>query len=317
MEPILGQIAALSAAVCWSICTPCFTLAGRRIGSLAVNIHRLVIAGIILSIYGLVTRGLPFPTDAAPRLYYWLSASGLVGFFLCDLCLFRSFLLIGPRLAMLILAMAPPLAAMIDWGFRGIPLSPMGILGMAITLTGVAWVVLERRLPEPQSGGQNSHDNNQKTSDSQRKLGLALASFATFCQAMGMVFADIGLSSQNVGAEGYNAFAANQIRLFAGLSAFLVMITITKQWKPVLSGLKNRLAMAWLLLGAITGPFLGVSFALLSLNHIPTGMAMTLMAMPPVFILPVARFLLQEQISARAIFGAIIAVSGVAILFLT
>lgn len=304
MEPIFGQIAALSAAVCWSICTPCFTLAGRRIGSLGVNVIRLVIAGVILSVYGLIVRGLPFPTDASPHAYGWLIASGLVGFFLCDLCLFRSFLLIGPRLALLIMAMAPPMAALIDWSFRGITLSSLAILGMAITLAGVGWVVLEKR------------SDQSEASHSQWKWGLVLASIATTCQAIGMVFADIGLTSSSGASENYDAFAANQIRLFAGLLAFFVMLTLTHQWKPVLIGLKDRWAMSWVFLGAVMGPFLGVGFALISLQHIPTGLAMTLMAMPPVFILPIARILLQETISVRAIFGAIVAVMGVGILFL-
>lgn len=305
MEPILGQIAALVAAICWAICSPCFTLAGRRIGSVAVNIHRLVIAGVILGIYSQAVRGIPFPTDASTHVYGWLIASGTVGFFVCDLCLFRSFLLIGPRLAMLILAMSPPLAALIDWGFRGITLNHWAIFGMTVTLSGIGWVVSERR------------SNEQEVSTSQWKFGLFLALTAATSQAVGMVFADIGLNHDGGEIEKLDPFAANQIRLCAGLAAFLVMITITRQWRPVLAGVKDPLAIGWLFLGAFTGTFLGVGFGLLSLRYIPTGMALTLMSLPPVFILPIAWLLLKEKISLRAILGAIVAVVGVGILFLS
>jgi drug/metabolite transporter (DMT)-like permease len=45
------------------------------------------------------------------------------------------------------------------------------------------------------------------------------------------------------------------------------------------------------------------------------GVAQTLMALPPVLILPLARVIYKEHISVRAVLGAGVAVGGVALLF--
>jgi len=43
---------------------------------------------------------------------------------------------------------------------------------------------------------------------------------------------------------------------------------------------------------------------------------LTLMALPPVIILPVSYFLFKEKIGWQAILGTILAIAGVAVLFL-
>jgi drug/metabolite transporter (DMT)-like permease len=66
----------------------------------------------------------------------------------------------------------------------------------------------------------------------------------------------------------------------------------------------------------VLGPVLGVWLSLLAIEHAKTGIAATLMAMVPVFILPLARYVRHEQVSPRAVLGAVIAVAGVAVLVL-
>jgi drug/metabolite transporter (DMT)-like permease len=46
------------------------------------------------------------------------------------------------------------------------------------------------------------------------------------------------------------------------------------------------------------------------------GVASTLMSLPPIFLLPIGRFVFKETISKRAVTGTIIALAGVAALFL-
>jgi drug/metabolite transporter (DMT)-like permease len=71
-----------------------------------------------------------------------------------------------------------------------------------------------------------------------------------------------------------------------------------------------------LALGAFVGPLLGVSFSLLAVQHAEIGVASTLMALTPVILLPVSHFVLKEKIGWQAILGTVIAIIGVAILFL-
>jgi drug/metabolite transporter (DMT)-like permease len=46
------------------------------------------------------------------------------------------------------------------------------------------------------------------------------------------------------------------------------------------------------------------------------GIASTLQSLPPIFLLPIGFFFFKEKITWRAIFGTVIALVGVAILFL-
>ena len=69
-------------------------------------------------------------------------------------------------------------------------------------------------------------------------------------------------------------------------------------------------------LGSIVGPFLGISFSLLAIKHTAVGIAATLMATVPIMMLPLVRVIYRERLSWKAILGAIVAVIGVAVLFL-
>ena len=127
--------------------------AARRIGSLTVNLVRLVIAFVYLSLAGLVLRGLPLPSDATAHNWLWLTVSGLVGFTFGDLCLFRAFVVLGPRLSTLVMSLSPPIAALLGWAILGELLSARDLVGMSLTVAGIAWAVSERQ-PADRSHGR-------------------------------------------------------------------------------------------------------------------------------------------------------------------
>jgi drug/metabolite transporter (DMT)-like permease len=71
-----------------------------------------------------------------------------------------------------------------------------------------------------------------------------------------------------------------------------------------------------LALGALLGPVLGVLSSLFAVQHAEIGVASTLMALPPVIILPISYFVFKEKIGWQALVGTLFAIAGVAILFL-
>ena len=83
-----GEFAALLTAFFWTVTSLAFETASHKIGTIAVNILRLVIGLIFLSIYAYIRRGLILPTDATMDNWIWLTLSGLVGFVFGDLFLF-------------------------------------------------------------------------------------------------------------------------------------------------------------------------------------------------------------------------------------
>ncbi len=295
--PHAGELAALGTALCWTVTSMSFEAAGKRIGSLPVNLIRLVMAAALLSLYGAVIRGAPLPTDATAHAWLWLSLSGLVGFTFGDLCLFRAFVVLGARLSVLLMSLTPLCAALLGLVFLGERLSLLDMVGMAVTLGGVAWVVLERpadALPE-----------------ARRTFvwGVVLGALGALGQAGGLVLSKHGMGE-------YDAFAATQIRVFAGLAGFAALFFALGLWPKVFVALRQGRAMAFTGVGAFAGPFLGVSLSLIAVRHTDVGVAATLMSLMPVIILAPAVLILRERITWRAGIGAGVAVVGSAVLFL-
>jgi drug/metabolite transporter (DMT)-like permease len=79
----------------------------------------------------------------------------------------------------------------------------------------------------------------------------------------------------------------------------------------VQNGLRDRRAVLYTSLGAVFGPFVGVSLSLLSLHYLSSGVASTFFALVPVCIIPFSVYLHREFVSLRAMVGACIAVGGV------
>jgi len=68
--------------------------------------------------------------------------------------------------------------------------------------------------------------------------------------------------------------------------------------------------------GSIAGPFLGIWLSLMAVQLAPVGVAATLMALPPVILIPLGYFLYGERVGPRGIVGTIVAFCGVALIFL-
>ena len=68
--------------------------------------------------------------------------------------------------------------------------------------------------------------------------------------------------------------------------------------------------------GAFSGPFLGVSLSLFALQNSTIGVASTLMALSPIFLIPVDYFYFKERFGWGAVVGTFVALAGVGILFL-
>jgi drug/metabolite transporter (DMT)-like permease len=292
-----GELVALATAFCWTASALAFAYAAACFGSLALNIVRLAIALVLFMGLETLTRGLPLPTDATGHNWFWLTLSGLVGFTLGDLCLFRAFVLIGPRRTMLLMALVPMLSTLISYFAIEEILSPQAWVGMVLTIGGIAWVIFERAPSQPGGAAPAS------------ATGVLLALGAAVGQAGGLVLSKIGMA-------GYDAFASTQIRVIAGLAGFAVLFFVLRAWPRVATAVRHRKGMVYAALGACFGPFLGVSFSLMAVRDTKVGVASTIMSITPVLIIPFVVLFYGERVTGRAVIGAVVAVAGVAVLFL-
>lgn len=297
MSTHLGELAALGTAVCWTLTSLFFAAAGARIGSLVVNFLRLVMALAMLAALSWAIRGQPWPTDATPHAWTWLSISGVVGFAIGDLCLFRALVVIGPRLGSLLMSFAPPLAALIGWLGLGETLTVGQWLGMALTVGGVSLALADR-----QPAGTVAPLDRRA-----RVVGVLLGLGGALGQAGGLVLSKHGMGD-------YDPFAATQIRVLAGILAFGAIFTVTRRWPQVIRALRQSRAMLFTGLGAVFGPFLGVSLSLIAVQRTSTGIAASLMALSPILIIPAVSVLHRERVGMGGILGTAIAVLGVILL---
>jgi drug/metabolite transporter (DMT)-like permease len=303
MQNHFGEIAGVLTAVFWTVTSLAFESAGKKVGSLSVNLIRLIIAFFFIGFYSWAVRGFFFPTDATLYQWEWLALSGLVGFVIGDLLLFQALVVVGARISMLMMALAPPFAAFIGWLVLGEVLSPTNLMGMTITLSGIVIVILKRERSEVNGVISRKIKSNYSIQ------GVLLALGGAMGQGTGLVLSKKGMGD-------YDAFSASQIRVLTGIVGFIIVLTIMKRWPRFSAALKNIPAMKRITLGAFFGPFLGVSFSLLAVQHTQAGIAATLMSITPVLIIAPAVFLFKEKINWKEILGAVITVIGIAFFFL-
>lgn len=294
----IGEIAALATALCWAITATAFEKSAKRIGSLSLNLTRLLIGLLFLSIFTTFTRGQFLPLDASSSTWFWLLLSGLVGIVIGDLFLFESFVLIGSRIAMLIYATVPPLSAILAYLFLGEVMTLLQVVGMTVTLVGISMVILVSK----------GEGQEKRLAFSHPVKGILYAFLGAFGQAAGYIIGKFGLST-------YDAFSATQIRLLAGIAGFAILFTLKGHWRPYLKSFQVKGAFLSLSIGSFFGPFLGISLSLYAVQSIHPGVASTLISITPILLVPYAALIKKEKITLKEILGTCIAFMGVVLMF--
>jgi drug/metabolite transporter (DMT)-like permease len=292
----IGELAAIATAFLWTLSALSWTSAGKYIGALPVSFIRMLIACVYLSLYGLIVHDLPLPLDADATTWLILGASGFFGFFIADVCLFKAFLLIGPRLSLLMQTLSPPLAQLIAWICFHDKLGMKDCIGMAITLIGVFWVVME----QPESEEDHVRHNHLGR-------GIVLALISAVAGAVGAVLSKIGIGQ-------YDAVGATYIRVIGAIVGYIGLVTLMRRWPAVIQGARHRRAMGIMTFGCFVGPFVGVTMFMIALRNCHVGVVTTIVNTMPVLILPFLIIFYNEKVSLRAAGGAVLSVLGVALM---
>jgi drug/metabolite transporter (DMT)-like permease len=294
----IGEIAALATAFFFAMTALIFTSTGKSVGSQVTNRMRLLIALLYLLVLNVILFQEPLPFSSGSSRWIWLSLSGIIGLALGDAFLFQSFVSIGPRLGSLLLSLAPIFGSVIAWIFFGEILTPLQITGIVLALAGIAWVVASEKEPPDTPHGHT-------------RRGVIFGILAALGQAVGLVLSKQGMSGN------FSPFQANAIRMLAAVLFVWAWAAVEGKAGSTVRSLQGKpRVMGLLALGAFVGPVLGVSSSLFAIQHAEIGVASTLMALTPVILLPISYFVFKEKIGWQAIFGTVLAIVGVAILFL-
>jgi drug/metabolite transporter (DMT)-like permease len=295
---LFGEIAALATAFFFALTALIFTSTSRSVGSQVTNRLRLLFALFYLIVLNLILFRQPLPFSAGYSRWLWLSLSGIIGLSLGDVFLFQSLVSVGTRLGSLLLSLAPIFGSIIAWAFFGEKLTFWQITGILLALAGIAWVVA-------------SHEEPPDTPHGHTRRGVIFGILAGLGQAVGLVLSKQGMSG------GFSPFQANEIRMLAAVSFSWVWATVAGKAGSTFQELRGKPRILGLLaLGAFIGPVLGVTSSLLAIQYVEIGIASTLNSLTPVIILPISYLLLKEKVGWQAIVGTLLAIAGVAILFL-
>ncbi|MGQ9820108.1 MAG: DMT family transporter [Candidatus Kapaibacteriales bacterium] len=292
---MLGEISAFGASLLWSISPYVFTNVVIRTGSYLLNTFRLFIS-LILMFFTIVGFRLPFISNVSQILY--LSISGLIGLVLGDTFLFKSFDKIGPRITMIVMASNPIFGAILAYFLFAEIISPLGIIGMLITISGIIIVVSE----------SNRKNGKLKIST----IGLFYALMATIGQAVGLIFTKMAYFSGSL-----HPIIATFLRV---ISAFITLIIIGFLFGKLnyekLKASFNTKTIAMLTLGSLIGPYLGITLSYIAISFAPIGIASTIMSLQPILMLPISKYYYKEHIGIYALIGSMLAVLGLVLLFM-
>lgn len=292
-----GELAAIGTAVCWSFTAVFFSYSGRIIGSDVVNRSRLIFALIFLAVIHWFTQGSLYPQNVEPFRWWWLGVSGILGLVLGDTFLFKAYVQVGPRISMLMMSSVPIFGVLFGWLLFGETINGLEMAGILLAIGGIAWVVTEKQ------------QGRTVVEHKAYKAGLFFALLGALGQVANLVTARYGL------VDGYPTISATMVRLFVavlvlwGFAALRGQVVYTfRQWG-------NKQAFPAMLAGSFTGPFLGIWLSLIAVSLTRLGIASTLMALPPVILIPVEYLVFKKPVSSRGIIGTLAAFAGVVLLF--
>ncbi|MBW4691778.1 MAG: DMT family transporter [Lyngbya sp. HA4199-MV5] len=289
-----GELAALSAALIWAIASVIYIGIGRQLSPLVLNLAKGLIA-IALLILTLLLKGELLPQVSLSAIGL-LALSGVVGIGFGDTAYFTALNRLGARRALVLESIAPPLAAVMALLFLQERLAIGAWAGIALTIAGVTWVVVER-----------THETLQP----QRHLwrGTVFGLLAALGQASGAVLSRAALANTTI-----DPLWSALLRLVAGGFVLVVWLLFQRRTIQDLKPLQSPRFLAILTLTAFASTYLAIWLQQVSLKYTAAGIAQSLSATSPLFVIPIA-LAIDEKVSVRAIVGVLLALGGIWLLF--
>lgn len=293
----VGEIAALLTALCWAITSIIFTDTSRKIGSLSVNVLRLVFAFLYLTLLIII---LGKNIDLSSNQYILLIVSGFVGLVFGDSFLYLSYKKVGPRIGMLMMSLAPAITTFLGYILLNELLSIQALIGISFTISGVALVIIQKK------------EKHLNIDNKNMIIGVLCGLMAAIGQGTGLVITKLAFLEGEL-----DSFVANYFRIISALILITPITFFTKDFINPIKVIKtNKKVILIVCIGALIGPFLGISLSLFAISNTKIGIATALMATVPVMLLPIVKIYYKEKLSVKSVLGAIIAVLGIFILFL-
>ncbi len=298
MTAIVGELMAILTAGCFATVSTVWSFVGKRIGSNTVTHMRLWLAIPPLLLVHFLFTGFVFPVQISTETMLLFSISGLLGFTIADLFIFRALTLIGVRETLVILTLAPIFGAVISWFALSEVLTLMQISGILITTGGVMWVIHEEKM-----------NNRRNQVEKKSNLGVPFALAGALAQALANILSKAAI------VDAVHPISGTYLRIIAGLAGLIIFSLCRKSFISDFKKMRYIKLTALLAAAAAMGPILGVLLSLYALRVAPVGVVTALIQVSPIMLLPFDYFVLKKTITLKVVIGTFVAIGGAAILF--
>ena len=299
-----GKLAGLAAAFAWAITSLIFV--NVRAPAAAINLFKngwsCVFLIATIGVIGVGTGSLLHDSgilSADLTTWGWLAASAVTGLVIGDTGYFRSLQILGPRRCLTLTTLAPLMSALLALLILEEHLGPVAWTGMGVTLAGVVWVIRER-VPSEESPRHYPGS-------------VAAGAFAGTIGALGQALGAI--CSKQAIHRGIDPLDATCGRMLLAVVIGAAIAASRAQLAPWCKILCSRSSLVRIVPAAFLGTYLGVWLCLFAYKHTSVGVATTMHSTSPIFVLPLILLIYRRKITLRAMLGALVAVAGIALLF--
>lgn len=287
-DRIVGIAAALLSAASWALGSVLFKMLGDRLRPIVLTFAKGVVGAVLL--------GVVLGPGGAQGIEGWplvlLILSGLLGIALGDTFFFMALRNLGAHAIVVLLTLGQVLTvllALIWLGERPGFGEWLGIILVTVGVTLVMWVRL-------------SGDEGASTLP-----GVLWGLAAVICMAVSIIIAKEAL-------ENTSSLQAAFVRMVAGTFGIFLFGYATRQLGGELKPLLEPKFAGFFLLSVAVVTFGGFWLSLLAIEKTDVAIANTLGSTEPLFVLPLAAFVLKETITALTVFGCVLSVIGVGLI---
>jgi len=266
----IGWAASLGAAFTWSFSVMMYRKWGVGRSATWLNLFKGTVALVFFGAAAAISGGFGI---ISMNVLMTLAVSGIVGVFIGDSAFFAALIRVGGTLTSAIQCLAPSLTAVLAWLFLGETLRPAQILGLVITSTCLALLVIsEARIAR-------RVDKQVVAKNGYFFVGIVFALVAAVSQAAGAVIARPAI-------DGLSPFISASLRLWAPV-LFLLGWQIYKNrgFFPTVRTLVRGHGIIPMAMASFAGTFLGLTLMMYGMANAPLGVALALSSTYPVWIL--------------------------------
>jgi drug/metabolite transporter (DMT)-like permease len=293
--PYAGETFALLSALAWAVATILFTVPSRRMRPEAMNLFKTTVSAGLLVLVMVLIRGAGGLrlTDTREALY--LAVSGILGITVADTLFFWCLNHIGAWRTLVISCLAPPMTALFSGLWLHDPVGGMGVLGMTVALAGVIMAVVAGMRP-----GQN---------------GLAFTQSGLAAAVLMEVLVVLGIILTKLGTVKTGSMEASMIRIVVAVPGILLVEAFRGRLASVVREATHPAHFSRLLGGTLAGTCVAYLLFIAGIKYANAGVAISLSATAPAFVIPLSAIFLKERVTALAVTGTGLAIVGIILLF--